>query len=254
MASTNKTVNYELSQFEGTDKPSWEADYNADMLAIDTNMKAISDVADGASGSISTLADRVTTAEGNISTNANDIDALEARADALESGETIADGRLDALEAEQIIQNTSIEGVTRLAYTIAEPYDSTKTYERGDLVIERNTLYRCNRAITTGEEFTPSKWVSVKVSNSLIRYLAMQTDYVLDNDCNALTPNSCAMAYGATANRPFSQGFILTFGGDWGSAPKVQLGIGIDGLGLYIRVFNGSSWTTWTNISSGSNT
>lgn len=167
MASTNKTTNYELSQFEGTDKPSWEADYNADMLAIDTNLKAVSDIADGASGSISTLADRVTTAEGNITTNANDIDALEARADALEAGETAADGRLDALEAEQIVQNTAIESNTRLGYNLARPYDSASTYSVGAYVLFQDTLYKCTTAVTTGEAFDPTKWLAIKATDEI---------------------------------------------------------------------------------------
>ena len=167
MASTNKTTNYELSQFEGTDKPSWEADYNADMLSIDTNLKAVSDVADGASGSISTLADRVTAAEGNITTNANNIDALEARADALEAGETAADGRLDAIEAEQIVQNTAIESNTRLGYNLARPYDSASTYAVGAYVLFQNTLYKCTTAIATGEAFDPSKWLAIKATDEI---------------------------------------------------------------------------------------
>lgn len=36
MASTNKTVTLELSQFIATDKPSWLTDYNVDMEKIDT--------------------------------------------------------------------------------------------------------------------------------------------------------------------------------------------------------------------------
>ena len=167
MASTNKTTNYELSQFEGTDKPSWEADYNADMLAIDTNLKSVSDVADGASGSISTLADRVTTAEGNITTNANDIDALEARADALEAGQTSDDSRLDAIEAEQIVQNTAIEGNTQLGYNIARPYDSASTYSLDDYALFQNTLYKCTTAVTTGEAFDPTKWTAIKVMDEV---------------------------------------------------------------------------------------
>lgn len=167
MASTNKTVNYELSQFEGTDKPSWEADYNADMLSIDTNLKAVSDVADGASGNISTLADRVTTAEGNITTNANDIDALEARADALEAGQTSDDSRLDALEAEQIVQNTAIESNTRLGYNLARPYDSASTYAVGAYVLFQDTLYKCTTAISTGESFDPNKWLAIKATDEI---------------------------------------------------------------------------------------
>lgn len=54
MASTNKTTNYELSQFLGTDKPAWLSDYNTDMSKIDTQMKANADAATAASGSAST--------------------------------------------------------------------------------------------------------------------------------------------------------------------------------------------------------
>ena len=39
MASTNKTINYELSQYIGTDKPSYLGDYNSDMLKIDGAIK-----------------------------------------------------------------------------------------------------------------------------------------------------------------------------------------------------------------------
>lgn len=54
MSSTNKTSNYELSQFLGTDKPAWLSDYNTDMSKIDTQMKANADAATAASGSAST--------------------------------------------------------------------------------------------------------------------------------------------------------------------------------------------------------
>ena len=197
MASTNKTTNYELSQFEGTDKPSWEADYNADMLAIDTNLKAVSDVADGASGSISTLADRVTTAEGNITTNANDIDALEARADALEAGQTSDDSRLDALEAEQIVQNTAIEGNTQLGYNIARPYDSASTYSLDDYALFQNTLYKCTTAVTTGEAFDPTKWEAIKVTDE---FSSGSTTATLLKDDNLLTfgtPNGTGATIGS---------------------------------------------------------
>ena len=42
MSSTNKTTNYNLSQFVGTDVPSYLGDYNSDMSKID---KAIGDMA-----------------------------------------------------------------------------------------------------------------------------------------------------------------------------------------------------------------
>lgn len=42
-ASTNKTANYNLSQYIGSDKPTYLGDYNSDMNKIDTQMKANSD-------------------------------------------------------------------------------------------------------------------------------------------------------------------------------------------------------------------
>lgn len=46
MASTNKTSNYELSQYVGSDKPTYLGDYNSDMLKIDAGMKANADLFD----------------------------------------------------------------------------------------------------------------------------------------------------------------------------------------------------------------
>lgn len=48
MSSTNKTTNYNLSQYIGTDKPTYLGDYNSDMLKIDTQLKANADSATSA--------------------------------------------------------------------------------------------------------------------------------------------------------------------------------------------------------------
>lgn len=48
MSSTNKTTNYDLSQYIGTDKPTYLGDYNSDMLKIDTQLKANADSASNA--------------------------------------------------------------------------------------------------------------------------------------------------------------------------------------------------------------
>lgn len=46
MGSTNKTSNYELSQFLGSDSPKWLTDYNADMQKIDAGIAAVKTQAD----------------------------------------------------------------------------------------------------------------------------------------------------------------------------------------------------------------
>lgn len=48
MASTNKTSHYELSQYVGSDKPTYLTDYNNDMSAIDTGMYNAQTKADSA--------------------------------------------------------------------------------------------------------------------------------------------------------------------------------------------------------------
>ena len=48
MSSTNKTTNYNLSQYIGTDKPTYLGDYNGDMLKIDAQMKKNADSATNA--------------------------------------------------------------------------------------------------------------------------------------------------------------------------------------------------------------
>ena len=82
MASTNKTANYELSQFLGTDKPAWLSDYNQDMTKIDTQMKANADGVTAASGSassantaIGTLANLTTTAKTDLVSAVNEVDS-----------------------------------------------------------------------------------------------------------------------------------------------------------------------------------
>lgn len=167
MASTNKTTNYELSQFVETDRPAWLTDYNGDMRTIDSAMKAISDVASGASGSISELADRMSTAEGNISTNTNDIATLDARADALEAGAQSQAGTIAGIQTEQITQNAGIEAATELGYNLARPYDSASTYAVGAYVLFQNTLYKCVTAIATGEAFDPTKWLAIKATDEI---------------------------------------------------------------------------------------
>lgn len=43
MSATKKTANYELSQFVGSDRPTWLGDYNNDMSKIDMQLKRNAD-------------------------------------------------------------------------------------------------------------------------------------------------------------------------------------------------------------------
>lgn len=57
MTATNHTKNYNLSQFVGTDRPTWLGDYNGDMTKIDDQLKRnANDIASAAAGGLKTVA------------------------------------------------------------------------------------------------------------------------------------------------------------------------------------------------------
>lgn len=120
MAHTNQTSNYELSQFQGTDKPAWLVDYNEDMEKIDLGLKDAKDVADAAK----TEADQ----------GAIDIAAVEITANA---ASTKAAGAIS---------------------DFSDEYDAASTYAVHDLVIYNNLLYECITAITVPEAFNGTHW------------------------------------------------------------------------------------------------
>lgn len=99
MSHTNKTANYNLPQFTGTDKPSWLTDVNGAMTSIDTQMKANADANTTTAGELSTLTGRVTTAEENISTNASSISTVANVANNAGTTATNAKNEADRLSA-----------------------------------------------------------------------------------------------------------------------------------------------------------
>nr|UWI02506.1 MAG: hypothetical protein [Bacteriophage sp.] len=57
MTATNHTKNYNLSQFAGTDRPTWLGDYNGDMSKIDAQLKKnADDIALASAGGLKTVA------------------------------------------------------------------------------------------------------------------------------------------------------------------------------------------------------
>jgi hypothetical protein len=86
MSSTNKTTNYNLSQYIGTDKPTYLGDYNGDMLKIDTQMKANSDSASNATsaaGAAQAVAEKaskdVQALNNSVTANSEDIASLKTK-------------------------------------------------------------------------------------------------------------------------------------------------------------------------------
>lgn len=185
MSHTNSTTNYELSQFLGSDKPAWLVDYNGDMLKIDTQMKTNAEAAAAVAEDVSELQSEIGSEglTGRITQAENDIDSLETAVGsvALPTTAQTLTGAVAELKGVNDDQTTAIgnnataiaqaagniSGVSQLAYSIADVYDSTDTYAVGNYAINANTLYKCTTAIPVGEAFDSSKWTSVKVMNEM---------------------------------------------------------------------------------------
>lgn len=80
MAHTNTTSNYELSQFVGTDKPTFLGDYNGDMQKIDAAIKGAKDTADGASTTANAASALATSASETATQAATDAASASANA------------------------------------------------------------------------------------------------------------------------------------------------------------------------------
>ena len=128
MASTNKTTNYELSQFVGTDKPAWLTDYNGDMSKIDTAVKNASDTATIADGkgdtnatAIGTLANLTTDAKTNLVLAINEVDghADTAQSTANTASNTANTAKTTADTALLNVQNFNLTSFTN--YTVTGP-------------------------------------------------------------------------------------------------------------------------------------
>ena len=111
MASTNKTTYYELSQYIGTDKPTYLVDYNGDMAKIDAGIRAAKTTADSAASSASdaaTAAASANTAAGNASSAAS---AAQSSANSASSAASAAQSSADSAAAAAAANALAIQAV-----------------------------------------------------------------------------------------------------------------------------------------------
>lgn len=135
---TNSTSNYELSQFVGTDKPTFLGDYNGDMLKIDTAIAGVgvtasaadskADSAITAAGSAASTASDAATLANTANTNANSAlatagnaataaSAAQSSADAADTKATAAQTAATAADTKATAANTAIGDLTQLSTT-----------------------------------------------------------------------------------------------------------------------------------------
>lgn len=105
MSSTNKTTYYDLSQYIGTDKPTYLGDYNSDMSKIDAGIHSVYDKATTASQNAGSAITRVNEVEKTtqshtsaITTLQTDVTGLKDSVKTAQNTATTADNKADSAQ------------------------------------------------------------------------------------------------------------------------------------------------------------
>lgn len=104
MSSTNKTTNYNLSQYINSDKPTYLGDYNSDMLKIDTQMKVNADDIDSVDA-------KATTASTNASTALTNAQTAQTTAESAQTSANTANNTATSALAKAMSNETKINEI-----------------------------------------------------------------------------------------------------------------------------------------------
>ena len=118
MASTNKTTNYDLSQYVGSDKPTYLSDYNGDMFKIDAQMKVN---ADNVATAISTANTATTTATNAMTTATTATTTAETASTTANNAHTTANNAMTKATAVE----TELDSATTFSSVTLTPSDTT---------------------------------------------------------------------------------------------------------------------------------
>ena len=119
-ASTNKTTNYELPQFVGTDKPSWLGDFNEAMLTIDTGMHGNATAIDGVESTSQTAKSTANQALQGVSSLS---DTVSSQGSAISS----IDGRVTTINSTLTTQGTAISSIDGRVKTLETDNTTNKS-------------------------------------------------------------------------------------------------------------------------------
>lgn len=128
MSSTNKTTNYELSQYVGTDKPTYLGDYNSDMLKIDAQMKVNANGVASATSTANTASETANTAITNASTAQTTAETAQANATTAGNTANTALNKANANEA----NITALQNKFNL--------NNIKQYNASDMIVNNNSF------------------------------------------------------------------------------------------------------------------
>lgn len=201
MSSTNKTTNYELSQFLGTDKPAWLTDYNTDMSKIDAGIHSAQSTATGADGkadanatAIGTLANLTTTDKTSAVGAINEINTTATTAqNTANSASTGVNTIATKLTLNQVKENltvtTNLGNVTLNDVKVVHNTDASIAKVYGTINIENVSGATANVNVTiSGTGLYPSQNININgcamvtLVNSSSAFNSVLLPYTINTD------------------------------------------------------------------------
>lgn len=235
MSSTNKTTNYELSQFIGTDKPAWLSDYNGDMGKIDAGIYSAQTTATGADGkattnttAIGTLANLATTAKTDLVSAINEVNTSASTA---QSTANTAVGSA----------STANEAITNLTNYLAmsnygDVASANITINAGSIG-SKSISYASNVTGTLGKLYGTILTVALTSGNSIITIsnlpFDVKSDFSVKGMCTAQDVNNKALYY-PSVNFKTNNTATITFGAGYNG---LTLNISLNAVLLFIQNF-----------------
>lgn len=180
MASTNKTQNYELSQYIGSDKPTYLGDYNADMLKIDTQMKRNADNVASVGATATTASETANTAIANASSAQTSADNAQTSANTANNTATTALQKANANEANisYIFSMFNLTNIKQYETSELTNVQNISTFNNCNLTLATNndkSIYKLYGTITFGVSATGL--FKIKISSTLLP----ETPYRVNN-------------------------------------------------------------------------
>lgn len=201
MSSTNKTNNYDLSQYIGTDKPTYLGDYNGDMLKIDTQMKNNANSATDAiaqageavakatsleeqvktvSKNVESLLNDVTTIKNNVSQNTTDIGSIQKQVLALEGKTTAINSQISDIQIRLNSQWVNSGNVVNIAIPSLSVANSYVYVGYNKLTKELNIYFTIQK---TTETTTPAGQVIGTIPQEILDLLNIKSPRKIVNGC-----------------------------------------------------------------------
>lgn len=147
MSSTNKTANFKLSQFIGTDKPTFLGDYNNDMSIIDGALFTASQTAEEAVNDVETVKSAQTELKAVHEDTKKQVTQLKETADGMSGDVTAAQEAANSAEEKATAAQTAATGVLNAANTASA--NATKAKQTADG--NKTTLQQLDERVTALE-------------------------------------------------------------------------------------------------------